>query len=167
MWGAVVGDIAGSRFEGSRGGPKDFELFHRLCTYTDDTVCTAAIADIIVNKRRPAPTLQRWCRRHPGRGYGGYCREWIGSAVPEPYGSFGNGAAMRVSPVALLYRRRSLEEALEGKRPRHGNHARPSRGHQGSPGHHRGHLARPARRRPGTGATPDLDAVRLRPRAVC
>ena len=113
MWGAVVGDIAGSRFEGSRGGPKDFELFHRRCTYTDDTVCTAAIADIIVNERRPAPTLQRWCRRHPGRGYGGYFREWIGSAVPEPYGSFGNGAAMRVSPVALLYRRRSLEEALE------------------------------------------------------
>ena len=43
MWGAIVGDIGGSRFEGSRGGPKDFELFHRLCTYTDDTVCTAAI----------------------------------------------------------------------------------------------------------------------------
>ena len=62
MWGAVVGDIAGSRFEGSRGGPKDFELFHRLCTYTDDTVCTAAIADIVLNERNPAPTLQRWCQ---------------------------------------------------------------------------------------------------------
>ena len=105
--------IAGSRFEGSRGGPKDFELFHRLCTYTDDTVCTAAIADIVLNDRRPAPTLQRWCRRHPGRGYGGYFREWIGSDVPEPYGGFGNGAAIRVSPVALLYRRRPLEAALE------------------------------------------------------
>ena len=93
MWGAVVGDIAGSRFEGSRGGPKDFELFHRLCAYTDDTVCTAAIADIIVNKRKPNVTLQRWCRRHPDRGYGGYFREWIESAVPTPYGSFGNGAA--------------------------------------------------------------------------
>ena len=113
MWGAVVADIAGSRFEGSRGGPKDFELFHRLCTYTDDTVCTAAIADIIVNERKSGVTLQRWCRHHPGRGYGGYFREWIGSAVPEPYGSFGNGAAMRVSPVALLHRRRSLEEALK------------------------------------------------------
>ena len=112
MWGAVVGDIAGSRFEGSRGGPKDFELFHRLCTYTDDTVCTAAVADIVLNDRRPATTLQAWCRRHPGRGYGGLFREWIGSAVPRPYGSFGNGAAMRVSPVALLYRERPLEEAL-------------------------------------------------------
>ena len=113
MWGAVIGDIAGSRFEGSRGGPKDFELFHRLCKYTDDTVCTAAIADIILNDRKPDFTLQRWCRRHPGRGYGGFFREWIGSAVPAPYGSFGNGAAMRVSPVALLHRRRPLEEALE------------------------------------------------------
>ena len=112
MWGAVIGDIAGSRFEGSRGGPKDFELFHRLCTYTDDTVCTAAVADIILNDRRPDSTLQRWCRRHPGRGYGGFFREWIASTVPAPYGSFGNGAAMRVSPVALLHRRRPLEEAL-------------------------------------------------------
>ena len=112
MWGAVIGDIAGSRFEGRRGGPKDFELFHRLCTYTDDTVCTAAIADMIVNDRTPDTTLQRWCRRHPGRGYGGYFSEWIASAAPAPYGSFGNGAAMRVAPVALLHRRNSLEEAL-------------------------------------------------------
>ena len=112
MWGAVVGDIAGSRFEGSRGGPKDFELFHRLCTYTDDTVCTAAVADIIVNDRKRASTLQRWCRRHAGRGYGGLFKKWIESGVPTPYGSFGNGAAMRVSPVALLHRQGPLEEAL-------------------------------------------------------
>ena len=93
MWGAVIGDIAGSRFEGSRGGPKDFEFFHRLCTYTDDTVCTAAIAYIIVNDRKPDATLQRWCRRHPDRGYGGAFRGWIASAVPVPYGSFGNCGA--------------------------------------------------------------------------
>ena len=102
MWGTVVGDIAGSRFEGSRGGPKDFELFHRLCTYTDDTVCTAAIAYIIVNDRKPDATLQRWCRRHPDRGYGGAFRKWIASDVPAPYGSFGNGAAMRVSPLGIF-----------------------------------------------------------------
>ena len=112
MWGAVIGDIAGSRFEGSRGGPNDFELFHRHCRYTDDTVCTAAVADIILNDRKPDSTLQDWCRRHPGRGYGGFFRRWIASTDPSPYGSFGNGAAMRVAPVALLYRRRSLEEAL-------------------------------------------------------
>ena len=112
MWGAVIGDIAGSRFEGSRGGPKSFELFHQDCRYTDDTVCTAAVADIIVNDHRPDSTLQAWCRRHPGRGYGGHFRKWIASTAPAPYGSFGNGAAMRVGPVAFLYRGRSLEEAL-------------------------------------------------------
>ena len=112
MWGAVIGDIVGPRFEGSRGGPKDFELFHRRCTYTDDTVCTAAVAYIIVNDRRPDATLQRWCRRHPDRGYGEAFRQWMASPVPEPYGSFGNGAAMRVSSVAYLYRRRSLDETL-------------------------------------------------------
>ena len=112
MWGAVIGDIAGSRFEGSRGGPKDFDLFHRHCSYTDDTVCTTGVADIILNNRKPDSTLQDWCRRHPGRGYGGFFRKWIASADPMPYGSFGNGAAMRVAPVALLYRQRPLEEAL-------------------------------------------------------
>ena len=112
MWGAVIGDIAGSRFEGSRGGPKSFEFFHQRCRYTDDTVCTAAVADIIVNDRRPDSTLQAWCRRHPGRGYGGHFRKWIASTAPTPYGSFGNGAAMRVGPAAFLYRGRSLEEAL-------------------------------------------------------
>ena len=112
MWGAVIGDIAGSRFEGSRGGPKDFKLFHRDCMYTDDTVCTAAVADILLNDRKPDSTLQDWCRRHPGRGYGGFFRKWIASADPVPYGSFGNGAAMRVAPVAWLYRQGPLEEAL-------------------------------------------------------
>ena len=112
MWGATIGDIAGSRFEGSRGGPKDFDLFHRDCRYTDDTVCTAAVADIVLNDRKPDSTLQDWCRRHPGRGYGGFFRKWIASANPVPYGSFGNGAAMRVAPVALLHRGRPLDEAL-------------------------------------------------------
>ena len=112
MWGAVIGDIAGSRFEGRRGGRKDFELFHPHCMYTDDTVCTAAVADIILNDRKPDSTLQSWCRRHPGRGYGGFFGKWVASAEPRPYGSFGNGAAMRVAPVALLHRRQSLDEAL-------------------------------------------------------
>ena len=112
MWGTVIGDIAGSRFEGGRGRTKDFELFHQQCRYTDDTVCTAAVAHIVVNEQRPDHTLQQWCRRHPGRGYGGGFAWWIASSPPRPYGSFGNGAAMRVSPVALHYRDRPLAEAL-------------------------------------------------------
>ena len=122
MWGAVIGDIAGSRFEGSRGGPKSFEFFHQHCRYTDDTVCTAAVADIIVNDHRPDSTLQAWCRRHPGRGYGAHFRIWIASAAPTPYGSFGNGAAMRVAPVAFLYRddhsRKRSRQATESRRSR-------------------------------------------------
>ena len=74
MWGAVIGDVVGSRSEGSNGGTKDFELFHHRCRYTDDTVCTAALAHVVVNDRRPDTTLQQWCRRHPGRGYGGGVR---------------------------------------------------------------------------------------------
>ena len=85
MWGAVIGDIfAGSRFEGSRGGPKDFHLFHRRCTYRDDTVCTVAVADIVLNDCKPDSTLQDWCRRHPGRSSGGFFRKWIASVDPVP-----------------------------------------------------------------------------------
>ena len=109
MWGAVIGDIAGSRFEGSRGGPKNFELVHRDCTYTDDTVCTAAIADIVVNGRRPDSTLQRWCRRHPGRGYGGYFSEWIASAAPalsiRGRGSRPRSSSTTAPPTARSHRR--------------------------------------------------------------
>ena len=112
MWGAVIGDVAGSRFEGSRGGTKDFKLFHHRCRYTDDTVCTAAVAHIVVNEQRPDATLQQWCRRHPGRGYGEGFGRWMATTPPRPYGSFGNGAAMRVSPVALHYRDRPLAEVL-------------------------------------------------------
>ena len=75
-------------------------------------MCAAAVADILLNDRKPDSTLQDWCRRHRGRGYGGFFRKWIASADPVPYGSFGYGAAMRVAPVALIYRRRPLEEAL-------------------------------------------------------
>ena len=118
MWGAIVGDIGGSRFEGSRGGPKDFELYHRLCTYTDDTVCTAAIAYIIVNDRKPDATLQRWCRRHPDRGYGRAFRRWIASAVPAPYGSFGTLARIRrranVTATRVCEKTSSLSRTSQG-----------------------------------------------------
>ena len=148
MWGAVIGDIVGSRFEGGRGGPKDFELFHRHCRYTDDTVCTAAVADILLNDRKPDWTLQDWCRRHRGRGYGGFFRKWIASADPVPYGSFGNGAAMRVAPVALLHRQRPFSgrsARVASDRVTEITHDHPE-GIKGRPSCNRGDLARPARR---------------------
>ena len=107
MWGAVIGDIVGSRHE-FRSPPtrtKDFEFLHRRCHVTDDSVCTAAVADILMRDRAAAATLQQWCRRHPdgSYGYGGMFQRWIWSDPPQPYGSYGNGAAMRVSPAAFLH----------------------------------------------------------------
>ena len=112
MWGAIIGDIAGSMYEWNRIKTKDFDFFGADCEYTDDTVCTVAIAEILLDGSPAASTLQRWCRRHPNRDYGGMFASWIDQTEPEPYGSFGNGAAMRVSPAAFLNRDRPLEEAL-------------------------------------------------------
>ena len=112
MWGAVIGDIAGSIYEWNRIKTKDFDLFGAECDYTDDTVCTAAVAAILLDDLPVAATLQRWCRAQPGRGYGGMFAGWIETIDPAPYGSFGNGAAMRVSPAAYLNRQVAVEEAL-------------------------------------------------------
>ena len=104
MLGAIIGDIAGSIYEASPIKTKDFPFFRESCRFTDDSVCTVAIADILLNDLPPAETMQAWCRRHPHRGYGGNFGIWIYAEPPEPYTSYGNGAAMRVSPAAFLNR---------------------------------------------------------------
>ena len=104
MWGAIIGDIVGSVYEWDRIKTKDFEFFSPRGHFTDDAVCTAAVADMLLHDRPPAPTLQAWCRRYTHVSYGGWFRQWIGHESPEPYNSFGNGAAMRVSPAAFLNR---------------------------------------------------------------
>lgn len=104
MWGAIIGDIVGSVYEWNWIKTKDFEFFSERGHFTDDSVCTAAVADMLLRDLPEAATLQEWCRRHPDMSYGGWLREWIGLESPEPYGSFGNGAAMRVSPAAYLNR---------------------------------------------------------------
>ncbi|MGI9311191.1 MAG: ADP-ribosylglycohydrolase family protein [bacterium] len=104
MFGAIIGDIVGSRFEHNNHKSKDFELWHEKCKFTDDSVCTAAVADILRRDKPPATTLQRWCRDYPARGYGGHFSNWILRDPPRAYGSYGNGAAMRVSPAALIHR---------------------------------------------------------------
>ena len=108
-----VVDLIGSMYEWNRIKTTDFEFFGLECEYTDDSVCTAAVAQILLDNRPAVATLQHWCRRHPNRGYGGFFAGWIHRTNPEPYGSFGNGAAMRVSPAAYLNRKRRLEDALE------------------------------------------------------
>ena len=113
MLGAIIGDIVGSMYESRRDRikTKDFSFFGNYCRYTDDTVCTIAVADILLHNLPPAETMQKWCRRHHGRGYGGMFRKWRDTDNPEPYNSYGNGAAMRVSPAAFL-NRDNLDAAL-------------------------------------------------------
>ena len=113
MLGAIIGDIAGSMYERRRYSikTKDFPFFGDYCRFTDDSVCTVAVADILLHDLPPAETMQAWCHRHPRRGYGGNFGHWIYTDPPEPYNSFGNGAAMRVSPAAFL-NRNDLDAAL-------------------------------------------------------
>lgn len=102
MLGAIIGDIVGSVYEWNRIKTKDFPFLTDACFFTDDSVCTAAVADILLHDLPPAATLQTWCRRYPDCSYGGNFRHWIYADPPEPYHSYGNGAAMRVSPAAFL-----------------------------------------------------------------
>lgn len=105
MLGAIIGDIVGSRFEFNPTNDYGFEFFGEGCSFTDDTVCTIAVADAILRCRDYGGSIHEWCRRYPDPkgGYGGRFRKWVMSDVPRPYGSFGNGSAMRVSPVAWWF----------------------------------------------------------------
>ncbi len=102
MLGAIIGDIVGSRFEFNPTNEYNFELFTEECGYTDDTICTIAVADALLKGRDFGESLHEWCNRYPCAmgGYGGRFAQWVRSSNPQPYGSFGNGSAMRVSPVA-------------------------------------------------------------------
>ena len=104
MLGAIAGDIIGSRFEGRAGPPRDFMLFHPGCCFTDDSVCTLAVADALLGEHDFAASLRAFVRRHPARGYGGMFLHWALSDDAPPYGSWGNGAPMRVAPVGWLAR---------------------------------------------------------------
>ena len=106
--GAIIGDIMGSRYEFANTFDYDFEPFGAGCSFTDDTVCTVAIADAILrnhdNPDYKGSTLN-WCRKYPYPmgAYGGSFSRWLRTGGSAPYGSFGNGAAMRVSPVGFAF----------------------------------------------------------------
>ncbi|MDR1654119.1 MAG: ADP-ribosylglycohydrolase family protein, partial [Prevotellaceae bacterium] len=101
MLGAIIGDIIGSRFEFNNHKSVNFELFTDECSFTDDTICTVAVADALLKGVPFSKSLRQWCSRypHPKGGYGGSFAAWLRSDNPQPYNSFGNGSAMRVSPV--------------------------------------------------------------------
>jgi len=111
MIGAIAGDIIGSVYEARPIKSKNFPLFDPRCTFTDDSVLTIAIAHAILSKRPYGDTIHEIGRRYPHAGYGGSFISWLSSDNPQPYNSWGNGAAMRVSPVGFAFD--SVEEVLK------------------------------------------------------
>ena len=91
MLGAIIGDIVGSRFEFNNTNKTDFKLFTSECSFTDDTICTIAIADAILRSVSFEQSLLEWCRKYPNPkgAYGCSFSQWINSKTPTPYGSFG------------------------------------------------------------------------------
>lgn len=121
MFGAILGDIIGSIYEFKNIRQTDFPIVSREAMFTDDTVMTVATAYALLNKADYAETYKSFGRRYPGRGYGGRFKEWLGKDTMDPYNSFGNGSAMRVSPVA--YACKSLEAVLiEAKKSAEATH---------------------------------------------
>jgi len=120
MIGAIVGDIAGSRFEAAPIKIKDFEMFDERCRYTDDSVLACAVADALTSVQNLADedevkkaVVEKLCdygTRHYAAGYGGMFVQWLSSNEHAPYGSYGNGSAMRVP--AAGWTARGLEEAI-------------------------------------------------------
>lgn len=118
MLGALIGDIAGSRFEWNNIKTKEFELLTYRCRPTDDSIMSLAIAKALLCCKtdysdlgfQATKWMQELGKKYPHAGYGGSFARWIHSANPEPYNSWGNGAAMRVS--ACAHAAVSLEEAI-------------------------------------------------------
>ena len=126
MIGAIIGDIVGSRFEFNNHRSKEFELFTKDCQVTDDSIMTLAVAKAMMETERmitlsagessdnneydsllekmSVKYMQEIGRKYPNCGYGGMFEQWVFSDKPEPYNSFGNGAAMRISPIGFAAR---------------------------------------------------------------
>lgn len=117
MIGAIIGDIIGSQFEMFNYTSKnmmfkdyDFIFFTDKCRPTDDTVLTIAVLDCVLNKKSYPETFKEYAKKYPTAGYGGSFINWVDSEGFEPYNSYGNGSAMRVSPIGWLFD--TLEEVL-------------------------------------------------------
>lgn len=106
MLGAIIGDIIGSRWEFCPTNDYNFEWLSDENGFTDDTICTIGVADALLHNRDFGESIHDWCNRypHPMGGYGGRFSQWVHSDSPQPYNSYGNGSAMRPSPVAYWYK---------------------------------------------------------------
>ena len=103
MIGAIAGDIIGSIYEWNNIKSKDFPLFGPGCHFSDDSVLTIALADAILHDVPYVRNLKAYFYRYPNAGYGGSFHHWALSADSQPYNSWGNGAAMRISPAGYAY----------------------------------------------------------------
>ncbi len=121
MVGAIIGDIVGSIYEHHNIKRTDFPLFGRSCRFTDDTVLTVAVADAILCGAPYAEKLREWHALYPHAGYGGSFRRWASTPGAGPYNSWGNGSAMRVSPVGYAFDTigRVLDEAASSAAATH------------------------------------------------
>jgi len=111
MLGAIAGDIIGSVYERNSVKRTDFALYTSGSRFTDDTVLTIAVAEAIMEGKDYARTMQEYGRMYPNAGYGGSFFRWLFSHNPAPYNSFGNGSAMRVSPVGFAFQ--TLPDVLQ------------------------------------------------------
>lgn len=111
MLGAIAGDIIGSPYEFANIKCDNFPLFAQKSRFTDDTVLTVATAEVLLRGLDFAEAYRRWGRAYPGAGYGGRFRGWLRDVSMGPYNSYGNGSAMRVSPVGFIAK--TLDEALD------------------------------------------------------
>lgn len=119
MFGAIIGDIIGSRFEFDNYKNKNFDLFDSKCHYTDDTITTLAICKALMECNKnynilietTIKCMQELGNIYPRAGYGEMFYNWLKSRNPQPYNSLGNGAAMRISAIA--YEANSIEEVKE------------------------------------------------------
>jgi ADP-ribosylglycohydrolase len=111
MLGAIAGDIIGSIYEATPIKSTDFPLFQKYNQFTDDTVMIIAIANAILEKTEYAPSLKSFGMKYPDAGYGGRFLTWIYQEKVMPYNSWGNGAAMRVSPIGFAFK--NVEKVLD------------------------------------------------------
>lgn len=107
--GAIIGDMVGAPYEFIKNrADKNFPFWSKWSRFSDDTVMTIAIAEWLLGNSLDNDTLikimQKWGRKYPDAGYGGMFRKWLKTENPQPYGSFGNGSAMRVSPVGCAFK---------------------------------------------------------------
>jgi len=121
MIAAIAGDIVGSVHERADLKRTSFTLFNKNSSFTDDSVLTAAVAESLLTGTDYATSIRTWARAHPRRGYGGMFRKWMKKDDAPAYNSFGNGSAMRVSPVGFAYHRRQqvLDAAAASARVTH------------------------------------------------